>query len=58
MSKKLILLSLISTLYLGSAQIAQAEAVDKYWQEIGKAYFPNAVIEESSAIKIAAPNRA
>jgi len=58
MSKKLILLSLISTLYLGSVQIAQAEAVDKYWQEIGKAYFPNAVIEESSAIKIAAPNRA
>jgi len=57
MNKHLIKLGLIASLCITSAQ-ANAEAIDKYWQGMAKTYFPNAVIEESSLIKITAPIRA
>jgi len=55
--KQVIILGLISSLYLFSAQ-ANAEAVDKYWQGMQSTYFPNKVVVESSDIKITAPLRA
>lgn len=58
MNKNLIIWGLMSSLYVGSVQLANAEAVDKYWQGMQKSYFPNAAVEESSAITITAPIRA
>jgi len=57
MSKQLMMWGLMASLFVASGQ-ANAEAVDKYWQGMQAAYFPNATIEESSAIKITAPLRA
>lgn len=57
MSKQLMMWGLMASLLVGSGQ-ANAEAVDKYWQAMQYAYFPNATIEESAAIKITAPQRA
>jgi sulfur-oxidizing protein SoxY len=57
MNKRLMLWGMMASLLIVSAQ-ANAEAVDKYWQSMQSAYFPNATIEESAAIKITAPLRA
>ena len=58
MRKNLFIWGLMASLYLSGTQMANAEAVDKYWEPMQKAFFPNASIEESSAIKITAPIRA
>lgn len=58
MNKKLIIWCLMSSLFVGTVQLAHAEAVDKYWQGMQKTYFPNASLEESDAVKITAPQRA
>jgi sulfur-oxidizing protein SoxY len=39
------------------SSIVHAEAIDK-WREMKAAYYPNATIEESNAVKISAPSRA
>lgn len=57
MSKQLMMWGLMASLLVGTGQ-ANAEAVDKYWEAMRSAYFPNATIDESPAIKITAPLRA
>lgn len=56
--KKVISTSLIAGLLGVIAVSAHAAVEDKYWHAMKKDYFPNKVLEESSAIKIVAPKRA
>ncbi len=58
MNRQLRVCGLMVALYVGSASMANAEAVDKYWQGMQKTFFPDAVIEESAAVRITAPLRA
>lgn len=58
MKRKLMILSLMSTLLISIQQIGHAETVDKYWGTLKQTYFPNKNIEENNAITLKAPVRA
>lgn len=58
MKQKLVALGLMSSLLMGVQQVSYAEAVDKYWGNLQKSFFPDKTLEESSAISIKAPYRA
>lgn len=58
MRQKLVLGLFSALIMFGLMADANAEAVDKYWGNLQKQYYPNKTIEESNAISIVAPGRA